>query len=172
MTRTIIIVGFLCAFAAGFALNLGWSQSPPRADDRRDQSERGSWLAEQLNLNQDQQEKMKEIWSDAARRGNRQQWEHRRRLREERDQAIAALIPESNRAAYEQVLADYEQQTDALEAQWRQSFEQAVERTKALLSDEQRQTYEQILERQRRGNRDDRRRGPETQPVSDASSEQ
>src|SRR5690606_7678669 len=107
MTRTIIIVGFLCAFAAGFALNLGWSQQPPRAADPADRPDRGSWLAEQLNLDQAQQEKMKEIWQDAARRGNRQQWEQRRRLRDQRDQAIADLIPESNRAAYEQVLADY-----------------------------------------------------------------
>lgn len=171
MTRAIIVIGFLCAFAAGFALNLGWSSHPPRDADRGNRPDRGSWLAEQLDLTDEQQEQMKEIWSDTARRGNRQQWEQRRKLREERDQAIAALIDDENRPAYERILAEYEEKTDALHAQWRQSFEQAVERTKALLSDEQRRKYDEILDRQRWDNRDERRRAPSSQQSSDKSPE-
>lgn len=171
MTRSIIIVGFLCAFAAGFALNLGWSQQPPPAAERPDRPDRGSWLAEQLDLSPDQQEQMKEIWSDTASRGNRQQWEQRRNLREQRDQAIAALIRDEDRPAYEQLLADYAAKSEALQSQWRQSFEQAVQRTKELLNDEQRLKYERILDRQSRDNRDERRR-PGQRQASDKASEQ
>lgn len=172
MTRLIVTIGFVCAFAAGFALDLGWSQHAPRPADQPQRGDRGSWLAEQLNLTPEQQAQMKDIWADTARRGNRQQWEQRRKLREERDAAIASLIREEDRAAYEQIIEEYKRKADALEAQWRQSFDQAVEQTRALLTDEQRAKYEQILERQRRDNRDERRRGPDRSNHSDQKSEQ
>lgn len=169
-TRLIVVIGFLCAFAAGFALDLGWKQHPSQQPASPPQRDPGSWLAEQLELTPEQQTKMKEIWSDTARRGNRQMWEQRRQLREQREAAIAALIRDEDRAAYERIQQEFRDKTAALEAQWRQSYEQAVEKTKALLNDEQRKKYEIFLENQRWDGRDDRRRdrGPSTSKASES----
>lgn len=159
-TKLIVLVAFTLAFLAGLTVGRRTPRddaqlsaaaaetvlnSPTTAPSR---GNRNSWLAAQLNLSADQQEQLKKIWSDVARRGSArdgQQEDPRRKLRRERDEAIAALVRPEDRAAYDRIQTTYTQQSDALEQQWQASYQNAVERTKAVLTDEQRAKYESIL---------------------------
>jgi len=166
MTRTWVVVGFAVAFAAGLMLGAtAWRPMPggpaadgdrPRVPDgggpphgRGGHGGRASWLAQQLDLTPEQRQQMDAIWSDTARDKAREHGERRAQLRRDRDAAIAALIPEADRPRHQRVLDDFAAANAALDEAWRRSFEQAVERTKAILTPEQRQKYEAILARQR-----------------------
>lgn len=145
MTKAIVIVGFLLALAAGFAA--GWTgrqhapaPPPPRGD-------RGSWLAAELNLTPQQRQQMDQIWSELAQRGDRDRGSKRDELRRQRDEAILNLVPAEKRSEYDRILADYRAASDALESQWRAGFQQAVQRTRELLNEQQRARYDQIMAR-------------------------
>lgn len=147
MTRWVVLVGFVVSFAAGLTIGLSLRASA-RAGDRPPPGSRGSWLAQQLQLTPQQREQMDAIWSEAAGRGGgREAWAQKRELREQRDRAIAELIPPDRRSEYDALLAQYEAATEALDAQWRQSFQEAVEKTRQILTPEQRQKYEQLMSR-------------------------
>jgi Spy/CpxP family protein refolding chaperone len=162
VTRLIVIVGFVVAFSAGFLIGISpaGNRIEPATEQTSERRGRGpeSWLAEQLSLTSDQQKQMKDIWSEVAKRGGRHQREERSRLRKERDEAIAALIREEDRAAYEQIVKEFEEKNRAMDAEARAAFQQAVARTKEILTPEQRQKYEEILSKADLEGRD-RRRG-------------
>lgn len=166
MTRTIVIGGFLVAFAAGLVIGVQWRR--PTAPPEETPKGPGGWLATELELTPEQQARLHEIWSEAAGRGRRERDELRRALTREREQAIAALIPEQDRSRYDAVLKEFTDKMEALEDESRQAFRGNVERTKEILTPEQRARYQEIMQRheQDRGRRDrmrgDRRRGPET----------
>lgn len=170
MTRVLVIVGFLVSLAAGLTVGLSVSDRvheppPPRPEDRhpgpspgpgpqpqesrdrRGPGSPGSWLAQQLDLSTDQQQQLDAIWSEVARDRGREQWDMRSKLRKERDDAIAALIPEDRKAEYERIHSDYDARVEDMESQWRSRFQQAVEKTKAILTPDQREKYDAILAR-------------------------
>ncbi|GMU22786.1 MAG: hypothetical protein AMXMBFR13_28700 [Phycisphaerae bacterium] len=160
MTKRIVMVGFLIAFAAGLVIGIESRQSslaPPEKEPRR-----GGWLTTELNLTPQQQEQLKQIWSEIARHGGRERDDRRRQLYRQRDEAIAALIRPEDQPKYQQVLQEFEEKKAALEAEGRQAFQTAIERTKQILSEEQRVKYDQLLQHRQweRGSRD-RRRGPD-----------
>lgn len=172
MTRAIVVIGFLLAFGAGLVLGLSWPQvrayatpGPDRGglrhpvafpDDPDGHGRpphppppgRRGWFAQQLELTPEQLRQMDAIWSDFARRGRIEHAEQRRQLRRQREEAIAALVREEDRPAYERVLREHDRQLAQMETQWRQRFRDAVERTKALLTPEQREKYDELLSRQ------------------------
>ncbi len=166
MTRALVIVGFLVSLAAGVTVGLSVSERahhepPPKpvggpGDGPRERGG-GGWLAQQLSLTPEQQTQLDAIWSEVARHGGREQWSERSRLRKERDEAIAALIAPERQPEYEQIHRQYDERVEAMEAQWRGNFQQAVEKTKAILTPEQREKYEAILARH---DRDRDRNGP------------
>jgi len=165
MTRIVVTLGFLVAFAAGVVVGLRPSQSPQptsRLDRHR------GWLAEELNLDARQQQELDRIWSETAFRGRHEREEQRRELARQRDEAIAALIRPEDRPKYEAVKEEYSRQKEQLDREVRIAFETAVEKTRQILTPEQRSKYEELLERHQRerGRRDwrhggrDRDRGP------------
>jgi len=89
----------------------------------------------------------------------RRWWEQWTALRQQREQAIADLLTETQRAEYERILADYETSRAALDAERKQAFDQAVQRTKQILTPEQAAKYEALLQR-----RPDRGRGDRPGP--------
>src|SRR5688572_24268441 len=163
MTKLFVTFGFAIAFAAGLMLGVSRHPGEPRSGREPDADGpltgehdpgtngggqhspggRASWLAQQLDLAPEQQEQLKQIWSDVAGRGGRHQWERRRELHAQRDAAVEKLVRPEDRAAYEQIVRDYEGKTAAIETEWRQSFESAVERTRGILTPEQREKFEQ-----------------------------
>ena len=149
MTRLTVVVGFVVAFIAGLMVGMERGTEPPTAtqpSSQQSRSPRGWWVGE-LNLTPEQQERMRQIWSDAARAGGREQEERRRQFRQERDTAIVALIRPEDAAKHEQILKDYTEKTTALDNEWRASYQNAVEKTKEILTPAQRDQYETILKR-------------------------
>lgn len=144
MTRMIVITGFIIAFGAGLMSGIVWKSYGPggHKPDKRDPQ---SWIAEQLGLNPEQQKQMKEIWSGFG--GRRDNWQKREQIRRERDEAIASLIRPEDMAAYDQILEAARQKTEALETEGKERFQEAVEKTKAILTEEQRKKYEELLSR-------------------------
>ena len=166
MSRFVVILGFLVSFAAG--LTVGWRVLPhttasvrggPGAEVKPTQSgekrpprdgfqDRGptGWLTNVLKLSPDQQEKMKEIWSQAAHEGRREREERRQTLKRDRDESVKKLMAESGRKAdFDKINETYTDGLAELDAEWKAKFQAAVEHTKAILDEGQRTKYEDIL---------------------------
>jgi hypothetical protein len=119
MTKIVVIVGFVVAFAAG--LMVGMDSHRPGAASPTTKPSYPSWLVAELNLTTKQQEEMHKIWSDTAKKGRHEQDEARRQLRRERDEAIAALVRPEDYGRYDQILKTYNDQMDALDRQARKA---------------------------------------------------
>ena len=202
MAKLVVILGFVVAFAAGLVVgsradrsrqasaattttagptNPGPTEAGPRTPTTspdRGGPDRGpgGWLAAELKLTPDQHRELDHIWSDVARRGRRRDHEGQRQaMRDERDVAVAALIAPDRWGAYERIMTDYAERSAALDREFRADFDQAVERTKQILTPDQRARYDKLLARQRWGppghgrHKDDRHqddRGPDNRATS------
>jgi len=179
-TKLIVMLGFLMAFGAGLMSGLRTQRLQPQPQQQQQKptivstagspattpttagagthpfgprGDRGSFLTRELNLTREQQDQMKEIWSPMATGRPREQDERRRQYRDERDEAIAALIRTEDLKAYDAILKDFQGKLTALDEEFRKSYEAAVEKTKAILTAEQRAKYEEILKRVQPGDR-------------------
>ena len=148
MSKLVVLVSFLAAFAAGLAVGVKWyprlvpanTPSPTTRPDRR-----GGWLAAQLQLTPAQQEQMKKIWTDVPRRwhagGNHQ-------LFRERDEAIAALIPPESKARYDEIRKQLSEQRTVLDREhqeaWQHAVDQCNEAIMALTGPANKARYEEI----------------------------
>ena len=156
MTKVVVIIGFFVSFAAGLIVGLE-SRQPSNASTTTTPpttgpSHRGGpggpgQLAAELGLSTDQQEKMKQIWSDVARHGRGENEDRRRQLRTERDDAIAALIPAGDKDKYEQIKKNYSDQMSAIDKEMRARFDKAVASTMEILNPDQQAKYKEILSR-------------------------
>lgn len=157
MTRLVVTLGFLLAFAAGMVLGVRsrTQEPPPEPQPPR----HGGWLAAELELSPDQRTQLDRIWSETAFRGRHGREERRREIFRARDEAIVGLIRPEDRPAYEEILRQHSEQMNALEREWKDAFQSAVEQTRELLTPEQRTRYEELLQRQQpeRGRPDWRR---------------
>lgn len=145
MTRNrillLVIVCFLAAFAAGLAVGL---VAGPPADRPRHHS----WLMTELKLTPQQQEQMGKIWSEVMEGSGRQHGEQRRAAGEERDKAIVGILTPQQQPKYDQIQQDYARKLAELSQQRKGAFDQAVERTKQILTPEQAKLYEELLKKQ------------------------
>ena len=128
--RVLLVLAFVVTLAAGVAAGLLASRlvHQPRGP---------SWLAAELDLTSQQREQMHTIWSEIMRAEGRRQWEQRKALAQERDDAIAALMTEDLRPQYEKILEEYSRKMDELGQERTRAFEQAVEQTRKILTPEQ-----------------------------------
>ena len=146
MTKLIVITGFVIAFAAGIMTGLVLHR--PGGPNAQDRGGRQSFMANQLGLNADQQAKMKAIWENVGHRGPGNDSRAKRgAIRREQEEAIAGLIHTSDEPAYDKIIADTKAKLDAIDAESRQQFQQAVEKTKAMLTPEQLKKYDVLLAR-------------------------
>jgi Spy/CpxP family protein refolding chaperone len=153
-TKLMVLVGFCIAFAAGMVVGVNRrtihpsaassTHTPPTTSGMRGP---GGYLAKELNLTPDQQEQLRQIWSDVARRARGEREELRRQYRKQREEAIAAIIPADQKKQYQQIQDEFTQKMEELDRQWRASFEDAVAKTKPILTPEQRAKYEEMLKR-------------------------
>jgi Spy/CpxP family protein refolding chaperone len=171
-TRIIVIVGFLIAFGAGAVVGIQLRTAPVRAVEQPAQGQRPSWLRSELNLTAEQNEQMKNIWENLHNSGRGYE-DRRHRLRDERDEAIAALLAPSVMGDYDRILQEYSNKLNALGQERDKAFAEAVEKTRKILTAEQRSKYEEFLKRREpdrggdRGGRGGRRSDsrPATRPV-------
>src|SRR5205814_8998129 len=107
MTRFIVILGFAISFAAGLVVGMGRHVPPAEANSPPPTTHPSGphGMAAELNLTPEQQEQMKKIWQDVARRGHGepQQPDRRLQLRTTRDEALAALVHHDDKQKYEQL---------------------------------------------------------------------
>ena len=168
-TRIIVIVGFLVAFGAGAVVGIQLRAPQPAVATVPQQPEQRSWLRTELGLNAEQNDKMKNIWEGLHASGRGYE-DRRRHLRDERDEAIAALLAPSVMGDYDRVLQEYTNKLAAMAQERDKAFADAVEKTKAILTSEQRVKYEEFLKRREpdhgeRGPRGSGRRS-DSRPVS------
>ncbi|HEX8520746.1 MAG TPA: Spy/CpxP family protein refolding chaperone [Tepidisphaeraceae bacterium] len=166
MTKLVVIVGFVVAFAAGLVVGVSLESrkataaAPTTAPTTRPRGGPEGFLARELNLTPQQQEQMRQIWSEFApgRSGREGAEDPRRQFRKERDEALISLIPVEKKDQYEAIQKKYSDQNAAMENQRRDRFDNAVNKTKAILTPEQREKYDAFLSRHRfdRGDRGDR----------------
>jgi hypothetical protein len=171
MTRFVVIIGFLVAFAAGWVIGIEMRSSSLASSTPTTRPSRGSWLAAELKLSPQQTEELNKIWSETARRGRGEQDDRRRQFRKERDDAIGALIKPEDKEKFELIQKNFTDELATMDREMKESFAAAVEKTKAVLTPEQRTKYEELLARREseRNQRDHNRRGEEhatTQPRS------
>src|SRR5438094_177204 len=125
MTKIVVAVGFLVAFAAGLMVGIESQQtsaasSSPAAPTSKPSNHRpGGWMASELNLTPQQQEQLDKIWSETAHSRMHDSDDRRRQLRTERDESILALIPADKKTGYDEVMAKYKEQTSALDHEMR-----------------------------------------------------
>jgi Spy/CpxP family protein refolding chaperone len=152
MTKAVVLLSFLVAFAAGVTVSRS-IEAPAPSDAPFKKC--GGWLGAELGLTPDQQQQLRQIWSETVHRGGRDRDERRRQLYRERDEAIADLIRPEDRERYTEVVRTYSEKLSALDSEWRSSFQAAVDRTKQMLTPQQREKYEKILQRRQseRGSR-------------------
>lgn len=158
MTRfkVILFVSFLLTFVAGTSLGLLTSWPKSRSPHR-------SRLWRELNLSEEQRNQMREIWSEVM--GSRR--EKRRTLARERDEDIVALLTDEQRPQYEQIVREYKKKMDELSQERQRRIQEAVERTKQILTPEQARKYEELRKQRREKGR--RRRGPGNRRPSNRS---
>jgi len=167
MAKVMIVVGFLVAFAAGLTVGLEMRRpavavapvTPPESTTKPTtrQGRGPGWLESELKLDAEQKKQMNKIWSEMARGGGRDEMERRRRqYREERDQAILALVKPEDKSSYDAILQKYRDQLQSIERDMRANFEKAVEETNKILTPEQQAKYKEMLSRYRPPDRGER----------------
>ena len=140
-TKIILVVCFLVTFAAGSFV--GWSVSRP------DHPRGGpSWLTAELNLTPEQRDQMHAIWSEAMGATMKQRGEQGKALRQERDQAVIALLSDEQKTRYDVIYQDYLRKEGELSDQRKQAFDEAVKRTMLILTPEQAARYEDLMKKQ------------------------
>lgn len=142
MTKTsvTILLGFVLMFAAGAVIGMVKDKAVPPASPHNH-----SWLADQLQLTDQQREQMKEIWQSAMpHQHGDQAMEKRRTLQKERDDAIRAMLNSDQQAKFDAIEQKYEQSIADLQKNRAKAVQDAVERTKLILNDQQRQKYDEL----------------------------
>src|SRR5438128_8612129 len=119
MSKVVVILGFVVWFAAG--LLVGWRVMPHttavvpgasgegrarggfNAQTRPPGGFQGNgptgWLTSVLKLSTDQQEKMKQIWSETAHEGRGEREKRRQAMKKTRDESVTKLMADSGRKA-------------------------------------------------------------------------
>ena len=163
--KALLAVAFVLVFAAGVLV--GMSRQPranaglaPRPDDRK------GLLVKALNLTPEQDEQMKATWSGVEKL-RRDVWEKRRRLDQDRQEAILNLLTGEQHLIYEQIHQEYLQHLDEMDKQVQQAVGEANEKTMSILTAPQLEKFEKMqreheLHRPRRS-----RPGPTTGPVAE-----
>ena len=138
--KAMLCICFVLALAAGTCAGVLFGRSGSGR-------QRGSVLSRELDLNPEQREQMREIWSEVMRDSGRQQFRERDAARRKRDEAIRALLTSEQLSEYEQLMDQYARELEALSRERRRRFDEAVEKTKLILTEPQRRKYMEMLER-------------------------
>ena len=156
--RIAVILGFTLAFAAGASVGI-LASSPGEATASR--SGRGPDLAAQLGLTTEQRAEMHTIWSEFVAGQDKEFHDLKRTLWQEKDEAFEGLLTDEQWAEYDAICADCDHRMRDMDEKWQEVIQQAVERTKAILTPEQVKKYDEFrasrqIRRTRRGSGDSR----------------
>ncbi|MCY2931843.1 MAG: Spy/CpxP family protein refolding chaperone [Planctomycetota bacterium] len=165
-SRVLLIACFAVTFAAGAAAGL----LAGAVGKGRPGGHGHSWLMEQLDLTDAQRAQMKEIWSKAGEGSWRTMGERRRALGEARDKALGELMTPEQKGRFEAIQKDYSDKVKELSDQRKKAYDQAVERTKQILTPAQVRKYDELMKQQREHARaGGRGEGATSRPTTDES---
>ncbi len=119
--KTILTMAFILAMGAGVAVGMLSARLPQSHQPR-------SWLGDELNLSPDQREQMRTIWQDASKIRGRD-WERRRALDKERNEAIYNLLTEEQKAKHDEINRQFAQKLQEQQQQRQAAIQDAIERT-------------------------------------------
>jgi len=156
-TKVILVTAFLLVFAAGLVVGRMSREVRLRAE-RPD-----SAVARELGLTAQQREQMRKIW-EGMRPLMKQHREARLAARKHREQRVRSLLNEDQLQGYERIDREYQQELKRLDAERRAAFEQAQEKTRAILTPQQQKKFRAFRDRFRGG---PGRRGPRHGPPPD-----
>jgi hypothetical protein len=137
MNRVILLICFLTAFGAGICTGM-LSKAPTAAAE-------DGWLSD-LKMTPDQREKIKAIWEEAMKTSAWQvQREKRESLMKERDQLIVKeFITSEQKSRYDEITATYQKKIEEVGIEAKKTKDEAYEKTKALLGEDQRKIYDEL----------------------------
>jgi len=134
----VILIMLACAltcFGAGYSVDRLLHPAPPPPQDH--------YMAE-LNLSPEQREKIKAIWTDVSKNSGPAQREKREAAQKEFIEALQTLATPEQKPKLDVLVAEYRKKLDQISQDARKLRDEAIERTKAELNDEQRAAYDEI----------------------------
>jgi Spy/CpxP family protein refolding chaperone len=162
--KATLLFAFILALSAGVVLGFAAARrvDPPGPTATKPaESRRDSWLSDQLKLSPEQGDQIREIWQKAMSEQGRANSERRRALEKERDAAVLALFTTEQRDEHDRLMAQYDARIAELGRERDRLRQEAIEKTKQVLTEGQRKKYEELLtererdrERDRDGDRD------------------
>jgi len=102
-----------------------------------------SWLADQLDLTADQQQKMDAIWADVKQQMSKD-WDKHRDLDRQRDEAVRDLLSDDQLVQYEAIYDAYRVKRAEMERTRDTLIKSAEERSRELLTDSQKVRWDQL----------------------------
>jgi len=120
---------------------------PPVAIPQTQPDRPRPWF-DQLALSAQQRQEMDAIWTDTKQKlHNLSMMDRRRELDRQRDEAIRALLSEQQLSAYEQINNDFHSRIDQLDKQRQKLIDDANQRSRALLDDNQKKLWDEQSKR-------------------------
>jgi hypothetical protein len=154
--RLILFVTFVLVLLAGIVLGRLWGRLPER---RAPSGAPPSWLADQLDLSQDQRQKMDAIWAD-TRKELGETMKGRRDLDKQREEAIVALLTPAQKTDYDRINQDFRRKREDLDQKRQAMIHEAETRSRALLNAEQAKAWDSVNQRWRERHQRGGRHGP------------
>ena len=142
--KIVVVVGFLIAFGAGLVVGLQVRRPVPAAAPAAERW----WLTAELDLTPQQEQQAKAIWA-RIRQQHGEMESRRRAIREQRDQAVKALLTDTQRAEYDAILESYAQQMSQMGQAHRQIWQDGMNSIRALLTESQQQKFDTMREKWR-----------------------
>jgi hypothetical protein len=136
----ILLSAFVLVLCAGVVVGRLWNQLPVETKAPTSQP---SWLADELQLQPEQREKMDALWT-ATKAINAKSFERRQALDRERDQAIQQLLTPAEWMAYDKIIEDFRTKRAALDKERHQLMDETNEKSMALLNDDQKHKWEEL----------------------------
>ncbi len=138
--RIAVVLGFALAFAAGGSVGMLAAPEQPLASRRGRRPD----LTAELGLTNEQREKMHDIWTEFVFGRDKEFRDRKRVLWQEKDEAIEGLLTDQQRIEYDEILADCDRQMKEMDEQWQEIIQQAVEKTRKILTEEQAKKYDEF----------------------------
>lgn len=138
MYKIHIIISFILIFFAGLAFGLVIGLSNKKASKR-------TWLAQELDLNAEQERKIKEIWLGVVQKTGTTSDEEKLKIAAERDDKVRDILKPEQLLDYSRIQQEFAANIKNLASERKAAMSEAVEQTKKILTEEQRIKYETLL---------------------------